>query len=105
MKRVGEVAYKLALPPSLARVHNVFPVCQLRKYIHNQSHVLVHESLQIDENLAYEERPIRILDLQVKALRNKRIPQVKVLWSNHHVEEKTWEREADMRECYPQLFF
>ncbi|XP_057522400.1 uncharacterized protein LOC130802407 [Amaranthus tricolor] len=104
LKRVGEVAYELALPPGLARVHNVFHVSQLRKYIHDSSHVLVHEPLQIDENLAYEERPIRILDRQVKELRNKRIPQVKVLWSNHHVEEATWESETDMRERYPQLF-
>ena len=72
--------------------------------MHDPSHVLVHEPLQIDENLVYEERPIRILDRQVKELRNKRIPQVKVLWSNHHVEEATWESETDMRKRYPQLF-
>ena len=66
--------------------------------------MLVNEPLQSDENLAYEERPIRILDHQVKELRNKRIPKVKVLWSNHHVEEATWESETDMRERYPQLF-
>ena len=66
--------------------------------------MLVHEPLQIDENLTYEERPIRILDRQVQELRNKRIPQVKVLWSNHNVEEATWESETDMRKRYPQLF-
>ena len=66
--------------------------------------MLVHEPLQIDENLANEERSIRILDRQVKELRNKRIPQVKVLWSNHHVEEATWESKVDIRERYPQLF-
>ena len=31
LDRVGELAYKLALPPSLSRVHNVFHVLQLRK--------------------------------------------------------------------------
>ena len=67
--------------------------------------MLVQEPFHIDENLAYEERTIRSLDRQVKELRNKRIPQVKVLCSNHHVEEATWESEDDMRECYPQLFF
>ncbi|XP_057545960.1 uncharacterized protein LOC130824954 [Amaranthus tricolor] len=78
---------------------------KLRKYIHDPSHVSVHEPFQIDENLAYEERLIRILDRQGKELRNKRISQVKVLWSNHHVEEATWKSETDMRERYPQLFF
>ena len=105
LKIVGEVAYDLALPWSLARVHNVLHVSQFRKYIHDPSHVLVHESLQNDENLTYEKRPIRILDRQMKELRNKIIPQVKVLWSNQHVKETTWERKVDMRESYPQLFF
>jgi len=33
LERVGEVAYRLALPPSLEGVHNVFHVSQLRRYI------------------------------------------------------------------------
>lgn len=104
LRRVGEVAYEIALPPNLARVHNVFHVSQLRKYISDPSHVLVQEPLQIDENLAYEEKPLRILDSRVKELRNSRIPLVKVLWSNHGVEEATWEKEDDMRARYPELF-
>ena len=104
LRRVGEVSYELALPPSLAKVHNVFHVSQLRKYVHDPSHVLAHELLLIEESLVYEERPIRILDTRVKELRNSRIPLVKVLWSNHGVEEATWEKEIDMRERYPNLF-
>ncbi|XP_057526581.1 uncharacterized protein LOC130805813 [Amaranthus tricolor] len=104
LRRVGEVSYELALPPSLAKVHNVFHVSQLRKYVHDPSHVLAHEPLLIEESLVYEERPIRILDTRVKELRNSRIPLVKVLWSNHGVEEATWEKEIDMRERYPNLF-
>ena len=104
LRRIGEVAYELALPPSLAKVHNVFHVSQLRKYIHDPSHILAHEPLQIDEHLAFEERPLRILDTRVKQLRNSNIPLVKVLWSNHGVEEATWEKEIDMKARYPQLF-
>ena len=40
LSRVGEVAYKLALPPSLSAVHPVFHVSMLRKYILDESHVL-----------------------------------------------------------------
>ena len=40
LSRVGEVAYKLALPPSLSAVHPVFHVSMLRKYIPDESHVL-----------------------------------------------------------------
>ncbi|XP_057538111.1 uncharacterized protein LOC130815639 [Amaranthus tricolor] len=104
LRRVGEVAYELALPPSLAKVHNVFHVSQLRKYVHVPSHMLAYEPLLINESLAYEERPIRILDTRVKELRNSRILLVKVLWSNHGVKEATWEKEADIREQYPSIF-
>ncbi|MDV3150461.1 MAG: hypothetical protein Q8828_02325, partial [Candidatus Phytoplasma australasiaticum] len=40
LSRVGEVAYKLAWPPSLSAVHPVFHVSMLRKYIPDESHVL-----------------------------------------------------------------
>ena len=40
LERVGPVAYKLALPPNLSRIHNVFHVSVLRKYIPDISHVL-----------------------------------------------------------------
>ena len=37
-KRVGEVAYQIALPPSFLNLHNVFHLSQLRKYVPNPSH-------------------------------------------------------------------
>jgi len=33
LERIGDVAYKLALPLSLANVHNVFHVSMLKKFI------------------------------------------------------------------------
>ena len=42
LERVGNVAYRLALPPSLSNVHNVFHVSLLRKYDPDPSHVLSH---------------------------------------------------------------
>ena len=56
------------------------------------------------EDLTYEEVPVQILDYKDQQLRSRRIPLVKVLWRNHAVEEATWEREAEIREKYPQLF-
>ena len=32
LKRVGEVAYELALPPALSRVHPVFYLSMLKRY-------------------------------------------------------------------------
>ncbi|KAL0533473.1 hypothetical protein IC582_030313 [Cucumis melo] len=104
LERIGPVAYRLALPPSLTTVHDVFHVSMLRKYVPDPSHVVDYEPLEIDENLSYVEQPVEVLAREVKTLRNRQIPLVKVLWRNHQVEEATWEREDDMRSRYPQLF-
>ncbi|KAL0556775.1 hypothetical protein IC582_005291 [Cucumis melo] len=104
LERIGPVAYRLALPPSLSTVHDVFHVSMLRKYVPDPSHVVDYEPLEIDENLSYVEQPVEVLAREVKTLRNKEIPLVKVLWRNHRLEEATWEREDDMRSRYPELF-
>ena len=93
LERIGVVAYRLALPPLLSAVHNVFHVSMLRKYISDPSHVLNYEPLQLNQDLTYEEKPVRILDTKEKELRNKVILLVKVLWKNHSTYEATWERE------------
>ncbi|KAA0051522.1 ty3-gypsy retrotransposon protein [Cucumis melo var. makuwa] len=104
LERIGPVAYRLALPPSLSTVHDVFHVSMLRKYVPDPSHVVDYEPLEIDENLSYTEQPVGVLAREVKVLRNREIPFVKILWRNHRVEEATWEREDDMRSRYPELF-
>ncbi|XP_073061749.1 uncharacterized protein [Primulina eburnea] len=104
LDRIGERAYRLALPPDLDKVHNVFHVSMLRKYVSNPIHVLRHEPLDLMPNLSYHERPVQILDRKVKVLRNKEIGIVKVLWSNHIIEEATWEPEEEMKQRYPELF-
>ncbi|KAL5560428.1 hypothetical protein UlMin_036640 [Ulmus minor] len=88
---VGKVAYRLALPPNLASVHNVFHVSMLKKYVPDTSHILEQEPMELHEDLTYEEKPVRILDRKTKTLRNKEIPLVKVLWRNQKMEEATWE--------------
>ena len=51
------------------------------------------EIIELHLDLTYEEEPVEILAQEVKELRNKRIPLVKVLWKNHKMEEATWESE------------
>ena len=58
LERVGNIAYKLALPPSLSKMHNVFYVSLLRKYVFDPSHVLSKEPLDMKQDLTYEERVI-----------------------------------------------
>ncbi|TYJ95917.1 pol protein [Cucumis melo var. makuwa] len=89
LERIGPVAYRLALPPSLSVVHDVFHISMLRRYVPDPSHVVDYEPLEIDENLSYTEQPVEVLAREVKMLRNREIPLVKVLWRNHRVEEAT----------------
>ena len=96
LQRVGNVAYKLELPPSLSRIHNVFHVSIRKKYHPDPSHVLQSENIEIDEALTYEEKPVKLLDRKVKELRKKRILLVKALWRNHGIEEATWEVEEEI---------
>ena len=97
IRRVGPVAYQIALPPSLSNIHDVFHVSQLRRYIPDPSHVIVPDEVQLKEDLSFEVPPIRIDDRRIKQLRGKEIPLVKVIW-NPTTGDTTWEREDKMRE-------
>ncbi|CAN1154462.1 Transposon Ty3-I Gag-Pol polyprotein [Linum perenne] len=104
LERIGPLAYRLALPPSLSRIHNVFHVSMLRAYRSHPEHVIRLEDVQLADDLSYEEVPVRIVDCQEKELRRKKISMVKVVWRNQGTEAATWETEERMREKYPELF-
>ena len=89
IEKVGPVAYRLALPLDLEKIHNVFHVSMLRRYRSDPTHVLSSETIELRPDLTYEEEPIEIIAREVKELRNKKIPLVKVLWRNHKTEEAT----------------
>ena len=89
VERIGPVAYRLDLPEEFSRVHNVFHISMLRKYIPDPSHVLDTPEIELRDDLSYEEQPVQILGREEKELRNKTISLVKVLWRNHLVEEAT----------------
>ena len=71
LERIGLVAYRLALPPELAKLHDVFHVLMLRRYCSDQSYILPVQEIQAQEDLSYDEEPKAIMAREVKRLRNK----------------------------------
>lgn len=73
----------------MLRIHNVYHVSMLRKYVPNTSYILKDQPLEVQENLTYEEKPLLVLDRKEQVLRTKVIPMVKIMWNNHDFKEAT----------------
>ena len=104
LKKVGTVAYRLALPPSISGVHEVFHFSMLRRYTPDPAHVVDWGEIEVDIDGTFEKGPVGIIDSRNKVLRCKTVRLVRVLWQHRGVEESTWEREDTMRATYPFLF-
>ncbi|XP_070002836.1 uncharacterized protein [Nicotiana sylvestris] len=103
VQMIGQVVYKLEIPPEMSLVHPVFHVSMLKKVIGDPSLIVPVETIEANEELSYEEIPVAILDRQVRKLRNKEIASVKVLWRNQQVEDATCKAEGDMKKKYPHF--
>ena len=90
LEKVGTVAYRLALPPSLSSVHAVFHVSMLRKYTPDPTHVVDWGELVVDADGTFEEGPMHIMDSRDQILRSKTVRLVKVLWQHRGIKEVTW---------------
>ena len=71
IKVVGKATYQLRLPAQLSKVHDVFHVSMLRKYLSDAMSVVNLEDIEVQDGVTYEEQPMRILDTKEKVLRNK----------------------------------
>jgi hypothetical protein len=71
--RCGTVAYKLELPPSLVRVHDIFHMSQLKKCLKPPVDVVLPEVAPLELDLTYPEHPIKILDQKSRVTRRKMI--------------------------------
>ncbi|WVZ76542.1 hypothetical protein U9M48_024509 [Paspalum notatum var. saurae] len=87
-EQCGPVAYRPELPPDLAAVHDVFHVSQLKKCLRVPEEVVNTSQIQIQPDLTYEEKPMKILDQKQRSTR-RTINFYKVQWSNHSEEEAT----------------
>ncbi|GJX78830.1 putative reverse transcriptase domain-containing protein [Tanacetum coccineum] len=81
-----------------------FYVSNLNKCLADASLQVPLEEIEIDDKLHFVEEPIEIVDREVKKLKRKRIPLVKVRWNSQRGVEFTWEREDQFKAKYPHLF-
>ena len=91
LERIGTVAYRLALSPSMSGVHEAFHVSMLRRYTPDPAHVVYWGHIEIDMDGTFEEGPVCIVDSRDRVLRRKTVRLVRVLWQHCGVEESTWE--------------
>jgi hypothetical protein len=103
LEKCGNVAYKSELPPSLAGVHDIFHVSQLKKCLKAPVDVGLPEVAPLKTDLTYPEHPIKILDQKSRVTRRKTIKFYKIQWSNPTVEEETWESEDFLRSRHPNF--
>ncbi|GKE03837.1 putative reverse transcriptase domain-containing protein [Tanacetum coccineum] len=82
IERIGPVAYKLELPDELRGIHNTFHVSNLKKCLADENLVIPLEEIQLDDKLHFIEKPVEIMDREVKQLKQSRIPIVKVRWNS-----------------------
>jgi hypothetical protein len=89
LEKCGTVAYKLNLPPSLARVHDIFHVSQLKKCLKAPVDIMLTEVTPLEADLSYPEHLIKVLDQNDCVMWCKTIKFFKIQWSHHSEEEAT----------------
>jgi hypothetical protein len=105
IKIIGLIAFRLALPPYLAKIHNVLLLWKVEL---DPSKILPHVLIEIYEDLTINMKLLKILDHIVKELRNKKVVWVRVFWKNSQIKKKkkeTQERELEIirstQACFP----
>ncbi|GKB51507.1 hypothetical protein Tco_0902260 [Tanacetum coccineum] len=91
----------MRLEGNVTKVHDTFHVSKC--LADANLHVPLDE-IEVDKTLHFVEKPVEIMDREVKTLKRSRIPIVKVRWNSKRGLEFTWEREDHMKVRYPQLF-
>jgi hypothetical protein len=103
LEKCENVTYKLELPPSLAGVHDIFHISQLKKCLKAPVDVVLPEVAPLDTDLTYPEHPSKILDQKSRVTRRKTIKFYKIQWSNHTEGEATWESEDFLCSRHPDF--
>ena len=101
IKRIGQVAYKLALPPTTC-THNVFHISLLKPFrgaILDQPMPLPPETFNFHPVL----EPQLILQERVLNIQVREIKQVLVWWQDLPRTAGTWEDKEELHQSYPDF--
>lgn len=88
IQKIGSLAYKLELPDHV-KVHPIFHVSLLKKYVSNPNHVL-QETFKLRDDGSLKIEPEVVLDRRVKNLRSRNIVEVLVKWDMYPIEDASW---------------
>ncbi|GKE16099.1 hypothetical protein Tco_1423676 [Tanacetum coccineum] len=89
LAKVGIVAYRVELPEKLSHVHSTFHISNLNKCLSDESLAIPLDEIYVVDKLNFIEEPIKIMDCEVKRLKQSRIPIVKVHWNSRRGPEYT----------------
>ena len=104
LSRIGLVAYKLNLLHELSNIYPTFHVSNLKKCLSDETLVIRHDEIKLNESLNFVEELVEVLDREIKRRKQSRIPIMKVRWHAKRGPEFTSEREDQMKQKYPHLF-
>ncbi|MCO5559642.1 hypothetical protein L7F22_013243 [Adiantum nelumboides] len=94
LRRAREQAYELALPPHM-RIHNVFHVSLLKKYVSDPLHILNHDDAILINQEEFQMEPEQVLEVKERKLRHQTLREVLVKWKGYTVEDASWENWDD----------
>ena len=103
LDRLGHVAYQFNLLPHI-RIHDVFHISLLKKYVVDQTHIIIWDNIQVEPEGDFHTEPMCIFDKREIQLQKHTIVQIKVQWKHYSAKEATWESEEIMRQNFPALF-
>ncbi|GJT77268.1 hypothetical protein Tco_1043993 [Tanacetum coccineum] len=75
----------------------MFHVSNLKKCLSDETLAIPLDEIQIDDKFHFIKEPVKIMDREVKHLKQIRIPIVKLRWNSRRGPEFTWEREDQMQ--------
>ncbi|GJX73647.1 putative reverse transcriptase domain-containing protein [Tanacetum coccineum] len=97
LAKVGTIAYRLELPDQLSRVHSTFHVSNMKKCFSDEPLAIPLDEIQIDDKLNFIKEPVKIMDREVKRLKQSHILIAKVRWNSRRGPEFSWEREDQLQ--------